>query len=463
MAYQTVNPYTNKLVQSYPYASDAEIDAAILKSHEAFLNWRTTGFADRSKVMTRAAEILRAEKRSFADVLTLEMGKIFAEAELEVELCADIFDYFAEHGESFLKDKPLEVKGAKEGTVTIVFEPLGVIYCIEPWNFPYYQVVRVAAPQILAGNTVLLKHAKNVPAAAQAMQKLFNDAGLPDGVFTNLFISTASTEHVLADPLVRGVALTGSERAGTSVGAAAGKNLKKVTMELGGSDAFIVLEDAEIDETVKWAVMGRHWNAGQVCCGSKRLIIVDAVYDEFMDKYRSAVAALRAGDPHDPQTQLAPLSTQSAVDMLAEQVKTAIENGATAETLGDPVPKQGAFFQPTILTDVKPDNPAYQAEFFGPVSLVFRVSDEDEAITVANASIYGLGGSVFTRDVVRGERVARRIETGMIFVNHPTMVRADIPFGGVKNSGFGTELTEFGIREFVTNKVVGVVDIDAPF
>jgi len=463
MTYQTVNPYTNELVNSYPYASDAEIDAAIEKSHEAFLSWRTTGFGDRSKVLTRAAELLRADKRVFADVLTLEMGKITAEAELEVDLCADIFDYFAEHGAGFLQDQPLQVKDADEGTVTVVYEPLGVLYAIEPWNFPYYQVVRVGAPQILAGNTIVLKHAENVPASAMAMQKLFDDAGLPEGVFTNLFAPIAATEHILAHPLVRGVALTGSERAGKAVGAAAGKNLKKSTMELGGSDAFIVLEDAEMDKTVKWAVMGRHWNAGQVCTSAKRLIIMDAVYDEFMEKYRAGVAALRAGDPRDPGTQLAPLSTQKAVDRLADQVKTAIGSGATAETLGEPVPQQGAFFQPTILTDVKPDNPAFQTEFFGPVSLVFRVADEDEAVDVANASRFGLGGSVFTRDLIRGVRVARRVETGMVFVNHPTLVKSDIPFGGVKNSGYGSELTEYGIREFVTNKVVGIVDIDAPF
>jgi succinate-semialdehyde dehydrogenase/glutarate-semialdehyde dehydrogenase len=463
MTYQTVNPYTNELVKTYPYASEAEIDAAIENSHVAFLKWRTTEFAERSKVLTRAAQLLRASKQTFAAVLTLEMGKITAEAELEVDLCADIFDYYAEHGARFLQDQPLPVRDASEGTVTIVFEPLGVLYAIEPWNFPYYQVVRVSAAQILAGNTIVLKHAESVPASALAMQKLFDDAGLPAGVYTNLFAPIDATAHILAHPLVRGVALTGSERAGTDVGAAAGKNLKKSTMELGGSDSFIVLEDADIDKTVKWAVMGRHWNAGQVCTSAKRLIVVDAVYDEFMEKYRAGVAALRAGDPRDPETQLAPLSTQKAVDRLAEEVKTAVASGAVAETLGEPVPSEGAFFQPTILTQVKPDNPGYQTEFFGPVSMVFRVADEDEAVDVANASRFGLGGSVFTRDLVRGERVARRIETGMVFVNHPTMVKSDIPFGGVKNSGFGNELTEFGIREFVTNKVVDVVDIDAPF
>jgi succinate-semialdehyde dehydrogenase/glutarate-semialdehyde dehydrogenase len=463
MSYQTVNPYTGELVASYAFATDQEIDVTIEKAHDAFLSWRTTGFGDRSKVLTRAAELLRADKRAFAEILTLEMGKIIAEAEAEVELSAEILDYFAARGAGFLEDEPLRVKDPGEGTVTIVHEPLGVIYTIEPWNFPYYQVVRVAAAQILAGNTIVLKHAENVPAAALAMQKLFDDAGLPEGVFCNLFAPISATEHILAHPLVRGVALTGSERAGTAVGAAAGRNLKKSTLELGGADAFIVLDDADIDKTVAWAVFGRHWNAGQVCVSAKRLIIADAVYDDFMAKYRAGVTALTAGDPLDPATQLAPLSTQKAADNLAAEVTMAIAGGATAETLGKPVPTQGSFFQPTILTDVSADNPAFQTEFFGPVSMVFRVADEDEAVAVANASRYGLGGSVFSRDTARGERVARRIETGMVFVNHPTAVKADIPFGGVKVSGYGNELTEFGIREFVTNKVIDVVDIDAPF
>jgi succinate-semialdehyde dehydrogenase/glutarate-semialdehyde dehydrogenase len=463
MSYQTVNPYTNELVASYEFATEAEIDATIEKAHEAFLSWRSTSSGDRSKVLSRAAELLREDKVALAGILTREMGKITSEAEAEVELSAEILDYFAEHGAELLDDEPLTVGNAAEGTVTIVHEPLGVLYAVEPWNFPYYQVVRVAAAQILAGNTIVLKHAENVPAAALAMQQLFDDAGLPEGVFNNLFAPVGATDHILADPLVRGVALTGSERAGSVIAAAAGKNLKKSTLELGGSDAFVVLEDAEMDKTVAWAVLGRHWNAGQVCVSAKRLIIVDAVYDEFMDKYRTGVAALRAGDPTDPATQLAPLSTQRAADNLGVDVQRAVDSGATAETLGAPVPTRGAFYQPTILTGVTVENPGFQTEFFGPVSMVFRVADEDAAVEVANASRYGLGGSVFTRDVARGERVARRIESGMVFVNHPTMVKSDIPFGGVKASGYGNELTQFGIREFVTNKVIDVVDIDAAF
>jgi succinate-semialdehyde dehydrogenase/glutarate-semialdehyde dehydrogenase len=361
MAYQTVNPYTGELVTSYPFATDQEIDATIEKAHEAFLSWRSTSLGDRSKILTRAAELLRADKRAFAEVLTQEMGKIIGEAEAEVELSSEILDYFADRGAGFLKDERLSVKDPGEGTVTIVHEPLGVLYTIEPWNFPYYQVVRVAAPQIMAGNTIVLKHAANVPAAALAMQRLFDDAGLPDGVFSNLFAPITATDRIMAHPLVRGVALTGSERAGTAVAAAAGRNLKKSTLELGGADAFIVLDDADIGKTAAWAVFGRHWNAGQVCVSAKRLIIVDAVYEEFMEKYRAGVAALRAGDPRDPATQLAPLSTQKAADNLAAEVAAAVGHGATAETPGRPVPARGAFFQPTILTDVNPDNPASSA------------------------------------------------------------------------------------------------------
>jgi succinate-semialdehyde dehydrogenase/glutarate-semialdehyde dehydrogenase len=360
MAYQTINPYTNELIKSYEFATDQEIDATIERAHEAFLSWRITGAGDRSKVLTRAAEILRADKAAFAQILTQEMGKITAEADAEVELSAEILDYFADHGMEFLADESLQVKNPNEGTVTIVHEPLGVLYAIEPWNFPYYQVVRVAAAQILAGNTIVLKHAENVPGSALAMQRLFDEAGLPDGVFNNLFAPISATDHILAHPLVRGVALTGSERAGTDVGAAAGRYLKKSTLELGGADAFIVLEDADIDKTVAWAVFGRHWNAGQVCVSAKRLIVVDAVYDDFMEKYRAGVAALQAGDPTDPATQLAPLSTQKAADNLATEVQTAVAAGATAETPGPPIPTRGAFFQPTILTDVKADNPGFQ-------------------------------------------------------------------------------------------------------
>ena len=289
------------------------------------------------------------------------------------------------------------------------------------------------------------------------------EAGLPDGAFRNLFPSHAQVSRIIADHRVRGVALTGSEGAGAKVASEAGLGLKKCTMELGGADAFIVLEDADLEKTVKWAVFGRHWNAGQVCVSSKRMIIVDSIYDEFLSRYRDGVAKLKMGDPMDPSTTLAPLSSQGAVDSLREQVEGAVKAGAKSEEIPLDMPNAGAFFRPVILTEVDQANPAMREEFFGPVSMLFRAKDEDEAVRIANDSPYGLGGSVFTKDEARGERVAKRIETGMVFVNHPTMVKADLPFGGVLRSGYGRELVGLGIKEFVNHKLIDVVDIDAPF
>jgi len=463
MAYKTVNPYTNELVKEFDEATPEQVEAAVDKAHTAFLSWRETTHAERAAVLAKAAGILRDRRTEFAEILTLEMGKLIGEAESEVQLSADILQWYVDHAESLLQPRELEVTDPAEGKATIVPQPLGVLYAVEPWNFPYYQVARVVGPQLSVGNTIILKHAGIVPQAAEAFEALLREAGLPEGAFINLFASHDATEQILADPRVRGVALTGSEEAGAIIAAEAAKNLKKSTMELGGSDAFIVLADADIDKTVDWAVRGRHWNAGQVCTSSKRLIVVDAVYDEFIRKYRAGVAALTAGDPLDRATTLAPLSSQDAADRLSEQVADAVAHGATAEELGAKVPSRGAFFQPTILTGVTRENPAFHEELFGPVSLVFRVKDEAEAIEIANDSPFGLGGSVFTRDEQRGREVAEKIDTGMVYVNHPTMVKADIPFGGVKRSGYGHELTELGLFEFVNQKVIDVVDIDASF
>jgi succinate-semialdehyde dehydrogenase/glutarate-semialdehyde dehydrogenase len=463
MTYQTVNPYTNETVATFPDATKEEVDLAIAAANEAFVSWRETPFSTRTAVLAKAATLLRAERRRYAELLTLEMGKVIAEAEAEVDLSADILEYYADRGESLIETQQVPVAYASEGQVEIVNQPLGVLLSIEPWNFPYYQVVRVAAPQLLVGNTILLKHASNVPQAAAMFDDLFTRAGLPTGAFKNLYLPHALTEYVIDDPRVRGVALTGSEEAGSIIAAYAAKAVKKSTLELGGADAFVVLEDADIDRTVSWAVFGRHWNAGQVCVSAKRMIVVDDVFDEFLAKYRDGVSALQAGDPLDATTTLAPLSSQSAADKLTLQVREAVAGGAHEETLGDPVPTTGAFFQPTILTGMDSTNPSYYEEFFGPVSIVIRVKDEAEAIAVANDSPFGLGGSVFTKDTVRGERVARLIDTGMVYVNHPTMVKADIPFGGVKHSGYGHELTNLGIQEFINKKVIDVVDIAAAF
>ncbi|MEA1650975.1 NAD-dependent succinate-semialdehyde dehydrogenase [Nitrospirillum sp. BR 11164] len=463
MPYATTNPYTGELLKTFPDATDAEVDRALTDAHAAFLAWRETPFAHRAGIMRKAADILRAETDAYARLLTLEMGKLFTEAKAEVELSARIFEYYAEKAEALLAPEKLPVADPAEGEAVLVCEPLGVLLAIEPWNFPYYQIARIIAPQLSAGNTMLLKHASNVPQCAAAFEVLMRQAGLPDGGFRNLYATRHQIERILNDPCVHGVALTGSEAAGAVIAAQAGKALKKSTMELGGADAFVVLADAELDKTVKWAVFGRHWNGGQVCVSSKRMIIVDEVYDQFLDRYINGVAGLKAGDPFDATTTLAPLSSQGAADEVKEKIREAVAHGAKATEVGPRVPNQGAFVQPTILTEVGEDNPARYWEFFGPVSMLFRAKDEDDAVRIANDSPFGLGGSVFTRDTRRGAAVAARISTGMVFVNHPTMVKADLPFGGIRRSGYGRELLGLGIKEFVNHKLIDVVDIDAPF
>lgn len=463
MAYQTRNPYTGEVLRTFPEATDAEVLKAIEAADRTFQFWKNTSFAERAKVMQRAADILREERADYAKLLTLEMGKLLSEADAEVELSAAIFEYYANNAEKLLASEVLPVASPAEGEATLVCEPLGVLLAIEPWNFPYYQIARIIAPQLSAGNTMLLKHASNVPQSAEAFEKLMLDAGLPKGAFKNLFATRSQIELILNDPRVHGVALTGSEGAGAVVAAQAGKALKKSTMELGGADAFVVLADADLEKTVKWAVFGRHWNGGQVCVSSKRMIIVDAVYDDFLAGYTKGVAELRAGDPFDSATTLAPLSSQDAADEIKDKIRQAVAHGAKANEVGPRVPNQGAFVQPTILTDVGEDNPARYWEFFGPVSMLFRAKDEEDAVRIANDSPFGLGGSVFTSDTKRGAAVARKISTGMVFVNHPTMVKADLPFGGVRRSGYGRELLGLGIKEFVNHKLIDIVDIDAPF
>ncbi|GHB05014.1 NAD-dependent succinate-semialdehyde dehydrogenase [Shewanella indica] len=463
MAYATINPFTGELIKQFPNATDAEVTEAIESAHQAFLSWRNTSFADKAEILNRAAALLRDSKRRYAELLTLEMGKVIGEAEAEVELSAQILEYYAQHAERLLAPQKLPVADPAEGEALLVNEPLGVLLAIEPWNFPYYQIARILAPQLSAGNTLLLKHASNVPQCAAAFESLMRDAGLPQGAFQNLYATRDQVEQIINSPKVHGVALTGSEGAGAVIASQAGKALKKSTLELGGSDAFIVLEDAELEKTIDWAVFGRHWNAGQVCVSSKRMILVEAIYDKFMEGYTKGVAALKAGDPMDPNTTLAPLSSQGAADEVKQKIREAVEHGATATEVGPKVPEQGAFVQPTILTNVTPDNPAYYWEFFGPVSMILKAKDEQEAIAIANDSPFGLGGSVFTADEQRGLAVAKQVSTGMMFVNHPTMVKADLPFGGIRRSGYGRELIDLGLKEFVNHKLINVVDINAPF
>ena len=438
MAYATTNPYTGETIKNFPSATDAEVALALDRGDAAFGNWKSTPIQQRIAILQKAADLLRANSEEYAKLLTLEMGKLLGEAQAEVELSAAIFEYYVESAERQLAPEKLPSKDPVVTEAWLVHEPLGIILAIEPWNFPYYQIARIIAPQLAAGNVVVLKHASNVPQSAALFEKLMLDAGLPVGGFKNLYATREQLETIINDPRVHGVALTGSEGAGAVVAAQAGKALK-------------------------WAVFGRHWNAGQVCCSSKRIIVVEEVYDAFLEKYKASVAVLKAGDPMDPTTTLAPLSSQSAADDIQKQVEDAIKHGATATVIGAAIPERGAFVQPVLLTDLTKDNPAYYREFFGPVSLVFRAKGESEAIEIANDSPFGLGGSVFTQNIERGRQVAAQISTGMVYINHPTAVKADLPFGGVRRSGYGRELIGLGLKEFVNHKLIGVTDIDGQF
>lgn len=459
MTYQSINPYDGKLLQSFDDLTEESLETKIATAAACFESWRQTTFAQRAAIAAKAAAIMRARADEFARPVTLEMGKRIAEARGEVALSADIIDYYAQNAERFLAPERLH---PSSGEAEIESTPLGVLFGVQPWNFPYYQLARFAAPNLMAGNVVMVKHAGNVPQCAIAFEELWLEAGAPKGAYTNLLISHDQVNRVIDDPRIKGVALTGSVEAGKSVAARAGQNLKKSTMELGGSDAFIVLDDADLEKTVEWAVWAKMNNTGQCCVAGKRYIVVEELADRFLDKFRTALAKLEPGDPMDEATTLGPLSTEGALVKLLDQVDRAVGDGATVVMGGKRIDRPGSFMQPTILADIAPDSAAFREEFFGPVALFFRVKDEDEAVALANDSAFGLGGSVFTGDVARGKRVASRIDTGMMFVNHPTWTTPDLPFGGVKDSGYGRELSNMGIQEFVNKKLVRVEAIDAP-
>jgi succinate-semialdehyde dehydrogenase/glutarate-semialdehyde dehydrogenase len=458
MAYQSVNPFDGKTLRTFEEFTDERLETAIENAAACFETWRSTKFAERAEMVARAATILDARVDEFAHLVTMEMGKLIDEARGEVVLSADILEYYAQNAERFLAPQHLD---PTSGEAEVESSPFGVLFGVQPWNFPYYQLARFAAPNLMAGNVVMVKHAGCVPQCAIAFERLWLEAGAPMGAYTNLLISHDQVNRVIDDPRIKGVALTGSVEAGKLVAGRAGQNLKKSTMELGGSDAFIVLEDADLDQTVKWAVWAKMNNTGQCCVAGKRFIVVEELANRFLDQFQTALAALSAGDPMDEATTLGPLSTEAALLHLLDQVKRAVAHGATVVMGGERIDRPGAFMQPTILANIKPDNPAFRDEFFGPVALFFRVKDEDEAVALANDSDFGLGGSVFTSDIARGKRVARRVDTGMMFVNHPTWTSADLPFGGIKNSGYGRELSSMGIQEFVNKKLVRVVSIDA--
>ena len=453
MAYQTKNPFDNSVVATFPECDAATLETRLAQASTCYESWRNTAFAERATVLTRAAAILRERTDEFASLITLEMGKLIAQSRGEVALSAAILDYYAQHAERFLAPEELPTQ---TGTAVVESAPIGVLFGVEPWNYPYYQIARFAAPNLMAGNVVMVKHASNVPQCALAFERLMQEAGAPAGAYTNLFISKDQVAQVIDDPRIRGVALTGSEAAGAVVAARAGHNLKKTTMELGGSDAFIVLEDADLDRAVKGAVMGRMGNSGQACTASKRFIVVEALADKFLAQFQDALAGFTPGDPMQKDTTLAPLSSEEALVKLLEQVRRAVGEGARLVQGGERIDRPGAFMAPTILTDIDAANPAYKEEFFGPVALFFRVPDEDAAIALANDSPFGLGGSVYSNNIERAKRVASRIDTGMVFINRPASSAPDLPFGGIKNSGYGRELSGAGIQEFVNKKLIRV-------
>jgi succinate-semialdehyde dehydrogenase/glutarate-semialdehyde dehydrogenase len=459
MSYQTINPANGEVLQSFPDIADAALETVLATAQSAYEIWRHKSYAERAVIIGKAAELLHKDAESFAHTMTLEMGKRISEARGEVEFSSRILAYYAKNAEKFLA--PVKLNPTR-GEAHMESSPIGVIFCVEPWNFPYYQLARVAGPHLMAGNTMVVKHSSNVPRCALAFEKLLLDAGAPAGLYTNLFVSHAQTDTIIEDPRIKGVALTGSVEAGRIIAGGAGKAVKISSMELGGADAFIVLDDADLEHAVKWAVWGRMYNAGQTCCASKRFIVVESMADKFLAAFKDSLSALKAGDPLDEKTSLGPLSSEAALLTLLDQVKTATKNGATIALGGKRIQRPGSYMEPTILTHVTKDNPAFRDEFFGPVAMFFRVKDEDEAIALANDSDFGLGGSVFTKDLARGQRVASRVETGMMFINNIDWTDPELPFGGIKDSGYGRELGNMGIQEFVNKKLVRFAVLEAP-
>lgn len=460
MIYQTINPATGQLVKTFPTISDGELEEAIFKAHSIYKDdWRQRPVAERARIVARAAAIMQERADELARIVTEDMGKLLLVAAMEVSIAAGILDYYAKNAAAFLEPKQI----AGYPGAALITEPIGVILAIEPWNFPYYQIARVAGPQLMAGNVVFLKQAESVPQAALAFERVLREAGAPEGVYTNIFASHEQIGRLIADQRIAGVTLTGSERAGSAIAEQAGRHLKKVVMELGGSDAFIVLPDAPLDHAVESAVFGRMFNCGQSCIASKRVIVVGKARGAaFIEKYIEQAKALKAGDPLDPATSFPPMSSERAMNTILEQVATAKAAGASVLLGGKRIDRAGFFVEPTVITNIDESNPVYRQELFGPVATIYVVDSEDEAVRVANDTPYGLGGSVYGADLDHARRVAGRIESGMVFVNQPVWTAPEMPFGGVKNSGFGRESSEMGFGEFVNHKLIHLAPAGAP-
>ncbi len=451
---KSVNPFNGELLKTYEEMTQEEVDVAIGVADDAYRAWRRTSFTERAQILRRAAALFRERREELARLMTLEMGKKIEDARPEIDLCATIFDYYADEGESILAPKEYDTK---EGKGTLINQPTGIVYGIQPWNFPFYQPSRVAAPQLMAGNVVLTKHASNVPQCAEAFDRVLKDAGVPEGVHTNLQLSARNAGSIIDDDRVVGVAFTGSNKGGAAVGEQAGRNVKKTVMELGGVDPFIVLEDADMDATLERFRFGKLHATGQICIAAKRIILVESIAQEFLNRATRMFADLKPGDPLDEATGYGPVCNEKAAIDLERQINESVKAGAKVLVGGE---RDGAFIDPTILTDIPKGSPADVEELFGPVALVYVVKDEEEAIRVANDSDFGLGGSVHTNDLDRGRRVAERIESGTCFVNQISWTYASMPMGGVKKSGYGRELADLGIMEFVNQKLVCVFDKD---
>ena len=453
MPYASINPLSNTTLKTFTSLDAAGLDAVLARAHAAHKRWQLTDPEARAQLATRLADLTRERQSGLAALATLEMGKLKAEALAEVEKCALGCDYYSVHAAPFLADETICTDAGKS---YVAYAPLGVVLCIMPWNFPFWQVYRFAVPAILAGNAVVLKHAPNVPQVALAIEALFREAGFPEHVFQNAFVETALMERAIASPFVQAVTLTGSARAGRAVAAQAGANLKKCVLELGGSDPFIVFADADLELATTQAVFGRYQNGGQSCIAAKRFILMPEIADEFLALFKQKIAALKIGDPALEDTQFGPMARPDLRDELHAQVQASIAAGAKAVTGCEPLPGKGNFYAPSILDNVTPAARAWREELFGPVAIVIRARDEEDAIRIANDTPYGLGASLWSRDFARAEELGKRVEAGMVFVNGVVKSDPRLPFGGVKDSGFGRELSYHGIREFVNAKTVWI-------
>ncbi len=450
---RSINPATGKVMASFPLATPADVDTALQRAQQSFVTWRRTSFADRAVVLRAVAEQFRSRRAELAELITLEMGKPIVEAEAEIDKCAWVADYYAENAHTFLAPQP-HASSATESYVD--FPPLGTVLAIMPWNFPFWQLMRFAAPALMAGNTGILKHASNVPRCALAAEDVFLQAGAPGGVFQTLLLAGADAGRLIADARIAAVTLTGSEEAGARVGEEAGRAVKKVVLELGGSDPFIVLDDADVATAAETGVRARYQNAGQSCIAAKRFIVVDRVFDEFCERFLKAVDALVVGNPMQRSTQVGPLARDDLRDDLERQLRSGVAAGARVVVGGKRLPGPGCFFEPTVVTEVTPDNALAREEVFGPVAALMRVRDATEAIEVANDTPYGLGSSLWTSDLARARALAPDVQAGAVFINGMVASDPRLPFGGVKLSGYGRELSEYGIREFVNVQTVWI-------